>query len=83
MDTQKENKIIDMNWFIEDAFHKCIEVGSTIWGVQLFQNPFFLREGLTTKLTYINGSFTGFIKTKDEIYVDMDHFEDYLFSILH
>jgi len=80
---QKENEIIDLNSFIKKGFEKCIYIGSTLWGVQLFSNQFFLREGISTKLTYINGSFTGFIKTKDEIFVDIDHFEDYLFSILH
>ena len=80
---QRDEQITDLNSFIKEAFENCISVGSTLWGVQLFQNQFFLRDGITTKLTYINGSFTGFIKTKDEIYVDIDHFEDYLFSILH
>ena len=39
---------------------------------------------ITTKLSYVNGSFTGIIlPDAQDIRTDIDHFEDYLFSILH
>lgn len=80
---RRKDIIVNLHDFIQNCFKQCIEVGSTLWGVQLFNNQFFLRDGINTKLTYINGSFTGFIRTKDEIKVDINHMEDYLFSILH
>ena len=80
---RRTNPIENLLDFIDSCFKTCISVGATLWGVQLFKNQFFLRDGINTKLTYINGSFTGFIKSRDEIKVDIDHMEDYLFSILH
>ena len=87
----KETKeLMDDNNFItwvNDAFTRTLASGASMWGVQLFDNPFFLRGNewtITTKLSYVNGSFTGIIlPDAQDIRTDIDHFEDYLFSILH
>ena len=75
--------IEDVNDFIFTGFEIAQNEGVKMWGVQLCSNPLFHKEGYTTNLTYINGSFTGVIISDEELTTDIDHFEDYLFSILH
>ena len=56
---------------------------SLAFGVIIY--PFFMKKDFVRGLNYINGSFTGvrIEHTKKKIRTNIDHFEDYLFSILH
>tara|TARA_R110000822_G_scaffold301738_1_gene425714 strand:- start:221 stop:1126 length:906 start_codon:yes stop_codon:yes gene_type:complete len=71
--------------FVHKMFQRCIDNDVYMWGVQLHNNPYFMHSDFTTGLSYINGSFTGIRieHTKRKIRSDINHFEDYLFSMLH
>ena len=82
------NKLIEMeniNEFVEKMFKKCVEEDIYYWGVHLHNNPFFMKKDFVRGLNYINGSFTGvrIEHSKKKIRTNINHFEDYLFSILH
>ena len=83
--TGKLESMIDIKKFNEKMFKIAIEKDIYIWGVQLHDNPYFMKKELVLGLNYINGSWTGhrIDKSKKEIKTDIDHFEDYLFSIKH
>jgi len=71
--------------FVNNMFIRCEEQNIYMFGVQLHNNPYFMKSEFTTGLSYINGSFTGIRieHNKEKIRCDINHFEDYLFSILH
>jgi len=71
--------------FVHKMFQRCIDNDVYMWGVQLHNNPYFMHSDFTTGLSYINGSFTGIRieHSKRKIRSNMNHFEDYLFSMLH
>jgi len=71
--------------FNESMFTKAEEIGAYLWSVQLHNNPYFLKKEYVKGLSYINGSWTGLRINHNlkDIRVDINHFEDYLFSILH
>tara|TARA_R110002012_G_scaffold137826_1_gene292884 strand:+ start:98 stop:997 length:900 start_codon:yes stop_codon:yes gene_type:complete len=75
----------NISGFVQMMFRKCEKEDIYMWGVQLHTNPYFMHKAFTTGLNYINGSFTGIRieHTKRKIRTNMNHFEDYLFSILH
>ena len=75
----------NINEFVNNMFQRCIDEDIYMWGVQLHNNPYFMKGKYTTGLSYINGSFTGIRieHSKRKIRSDINHFEDYLFSILH
>ena len=80
----RADSIENLHKFIEDGFDKCREVKATLWGVCLFDNPFFLKKGFTTNLKYI-GAFYGVIVTHNTkaIKVTIDQFEDFQYSMEH
>jgi hypothetical protein len=53
----------DLNHFFQDAFQKCIEHKSYIWGVYPVHNPFFrqTKKDITTHLNFIIGTLYGII----------------------
>lgn len=71
--------------FVKKMFTLAVEKDVYYWGVQLHNNPFFMKKEIIEGLTYVNGSFTGhrINRSKKKIEVNMNHFEDYLFSIKH
>ena len=66
-------------------FIEAEEIGAYYWSCQLHNNPYFMKKEFIYGLTYINGSWTGvrIDHSKSNIIVNINHFEDYLFSILH
>ena len=85
---ENNNKLIPLEKikeFNESMFTEAEEVGAYYWSVQLHNNPYFMKKQLITGLTYINGSWTGvrIDKSLPDVRVNINHFEDYLFSILH
>ena len=85
---EKCNKLETMDnisEFVHSMFQRCIDDDTYMWGVQLHNNPYFMHSNFTTGLSYINGSFTGIRieHSKRKIRTNINHFEDYLFSMLH
>jgi len=58
----------NLHAFFLDAFDKCVEYHSNIFGVYPVYNPYFRekRTAITTGLSYIVGAFYGIINTLDE-----------------
>ena len=83
--SNKLETLDNISEFVHKMFQRCIDNDVYMWGVQLHNNPYFMHSDFTTGLSYINGSFTGIRieHTKRKIRSDINHFEDYLFSMLH
>ncbi len=83
--SNKLETLDNISEFVHRMFERCVENDVYMWGVQLHNNPYFMHSDFTTGLSYINGSFTGIRieHTKRKIRSDINHFEDYLFSMLH
>lgn len=83
--SNKLETLDNISEFVHRMFQRCVENDVYMWGVQLHNNPYFMHSEFTTGLSYINGSFTGIRieHTKRKIRSDINHFEDYLFSMLH
>lgn len=85
----KENNVLvplkNIKKFNEEMFKKAEENNVYLWGVQLHTNPFYMNKKYQIGLSYINGSWTGhrIDHSLKKIETNLDHFEDYLFSILH
>ncbi len=71
--------------FFQLAFKKTQEENMNLWGVSALHNPFFMSDTITTNLRYICGALCGEIidKTKFEIHADVDHGEDFQFTMEH
>lgn len=70
---------------IQTGFEECEKNNLYLWGVSPFHNVFFLSKKVSTNLKYICGALFGLIidRTKDVIYSDLDHYEDFLFTCEH
>ena len=85
----KENDVLvplkNIKKFNEEMFKKAEENNIYLWGVQLHTNAFYMNKKYQMGLSYINGSWTGhrIDHRLKKIETNLDHFEDYLFSILH
>ena len=75
----------ELTTFIIDCWKRMQKENCYLGGINLHYNSFFCRNGISTNLTYINGSFTFFdLKNNIEpIYINVDHYEDYETSILY
>lgn len=84
-ESNKLETLDNISEFVDKMFKRCIDDNVYMWGVQLHNNPYFMHSEFTTGLSYINGSFTGIRieHSKKKIRTDINHFEDYLFSMLH
>ena len=82
---EKLETLDNIQEFVHRMFQRCIDNDVFMWGVQLHNNPYFMKSEFTTGLSYINGSFTGIRieHSKRKIRTNINHFEDYLFSMLH
>tara|TARA_R110002033_G_scaffold89110_4_gene139227 strand:- start:3360 stop:4127 length:768 start_codon:yes stop_codon:yes gene_type:complete len=78
-----DKPIEDLDSFIKYAFKETEELNLNLWGVSPFHNTFFLKKKISTNLKYICGAFFGqiFDREKDLILSDIDHGEDFQFSI--
>ena len=82
----KDNQpFLDFHNFIMSGFTECERVGATLFGISPLINNFFLRDKVTYNLNYIIGAFFGVIFEKDEMpfLTDMEHYEDFDFSLAH
>lgn len=84
-ESNKLETLDNISEFVHNMFQRCIDENIYLWGVQLHNNAYFMHSEFTTGLSYINGSFTGIRieHSKRKIRTDINHFEDYLFSMLH
>ena len=77
--------IQDLHDFILNCWAEAIRENAYLWGVNLYHNAYFCRHTTTTKICYINGSFTGLrLMGNDQLKplkTDIDHFEDFDFTI--
>ena len=78
-------EVEDLNNFFSDAFELTNNKGFNYWGICCFDNPFFLKDSVTTNLKYICGGLNGLIidRKKDLLQTTYNHYEDFHFSILH
>ena len=84
--SKKLEPIDNLHEFIMNCWSVADEKCANLWGVNLYHNAFFCRNTLTTKICYINGSFTGLnLNNKQDIekslQTELDHFEDFDFTI--
>jgi len=81
------DKPLDLRGVIEEAFDICKWDGICMWGLCPFHNPFFMTRSprTSTNLKYICGAFFGLVidRTKKIIHTDIDHGEDYQFTMEH
>jgi hypothetical protein len=80
-----EDKCNDLHKLICTGFTECIKENATLWGISYYDNKFYMKDTITTTLKYIAGGICGVIVNKDvkEFDVEIDQWEDYLFSIKH
>jgi hypothetical protein len=84
LDGDKLTPLLDINLFIENAFNHLIDNNLFIWGIYPVKNPFFMKNTITTKLTFIIGTFYGFIvRHNKELEPICKEKEDYEQSILY
>ena len=74
------------NLFIR-GFDLARQAGATLWGINHIHNHLFMKnqKPVITRPCYIQGGFAGIIidRNKDPIYADVDHYEDFQFSLEH
>ena len=72
---------------IAKGFEGCEAAGLNLWGINELHNTFYMKgsKEITTNLKYISGAFQGIIidREKPQLYCDIDHGEDYQFSMEH
>jgi hypothetical protein len=59
-------RVTDVHQFFKEAFAKTRSEGLNIWGIYPVQNPFFMKDTVTTDLKFIIGTLYGFINRKTE-----------------
>jgi hypothetical protein len=77
--------IKDFKTFVNESFSIAKRNNVTMWGVCLFDNPFYSTITASTKFKFIGGTLQGILVNdiSKNIKVDIDHFEDVEFSIKH
>ena len=75
----------NLDEFLNHAFFQTQKRDLNLWGVCAFNNPFFLKDTISTNLRYICGGFHGLIidRNKELLLTQFNHYEDFEFSILH
>jgi len=70
---------------VELGFRECEKNFSCLFGISPFHNTFFLKRNVSTNLKYICGAFFGLVieRSYEPIHTDLDHYEDFLFTIEH
>lgn len=73
------------NDFINMAFTLAVKEKVSMWGVCVYDNEFYLKDGYTTNLKFISGALHGLILNDNckSIKVDIDHFEDVENTLQH
>lgn len=68
---------------IKQGFKKCKEAGLRLWGINGFDNCFYMKNTETTNLKFICGNFHGTILTQPIIKTPIDLMEDYYNTLEH
>ena len=89
MDDDIENIIkkegeVNLKDLFGHGFAHCRLNKSTLWGIPLSENKFFMKDTISTTLKYI-GAVYGVITTPDakKIEVKQDQWEDFIFTMKH
>ena len=79
------NKVWNFEETLQYMAQTTKDLGFRLFGPSAYNNYFYLNDSVSTSLKYVIGAFCGLIidKTKDLILTDIDHYEDFLFSIEH
>ena len=81
------NEMPNILTVIEKGFKETQKNNLNYWGINELHNTFYMKNSppVTTSLKYVAGAFQGIIidRSKDIIYSDVDHGEDYQFSMEH
>lgn len=72
-----DKKSVDIAKVIESGFQACRDEHVRLWGVGSVPNPFYMKEGYSTNLKHLVGSFYGFRKWGRDPYIPTSHKEDY------
>jgi hypothetical protein len=82
----KLQKVTNLDGFVKSAFMICKMNKTKIWGVTAVNNPFYMKESVSTDLKFIVGCFYGFINDKDPFFKVSEELkvkEDYELTIKH
>jgi len=60
-----KKEVASFKSLLETGFSLCEKEGCRFWGLYPVANPFYMKEGYTTKLAYIGGVCLGFVKKGD------------------
>jgi hypothetical protein len=63
---KKLQKLEDLNGFFKEAFNKCIDENTKLWGIYPVPNQLFMKNTISTGLKFIIGLCYGFISTPDD-----------------
>lgn len=76
----------NLDGFVKSAFMICRTNKTKLWGVTAVNNPFYMKDKVSTGLKFIVGCFYGFINDKDpflDISKELKVKEDYELTIKH
>lgn len=76
----------NLKQFVAMAFKLCIKNRTKLWGVTAVNNPFYMKDKVSTNLKFIVGCFYGFINDKDKylrVSPELKVKEDYELTIKH
>lgn len=76
----------NLKQFVTMAFKLCIKNRTKLWGVTAVNNPFYMKDKVSTNLKFIVGCFYGFINDKDpylRVSPELKVKEDYELTIKH
>ena len=87
IDIQSLYNGVDIKELFVRGFEFAKKCGACIWGINHLHNHHFMKKQkpIVTRLNYIQGGFCGIYidRTKEPIYADIDHYEDFQFSCEH
>lgn len=59
-------EVPDLRKVIQEGFDTAVKENCSLWGIYPIDNPFFFKDGYTTKLRFIIGAFFGVICSGDK-----------------
>ena len=81
------DKPLNLRQLITMSFIICRQKDICLWGASPYHNTFFMKDSpeITYNLKYISGAFFGLVidRTKYMLHTDIDHGEDFQFSMEH
>lgn len=85
LDDKKLKVIINIDFFIKQAYDRLITEHLNLWGIYPVNNPFFMKPVVTTKLKFIIGVIHGYINRHNDLLypnIQSETKEDYEQSLL-